>query len=285
MEAAPRLLAAKGSRSGTSGYRLVFPKEYGAWALLLVPLATGLAQASALELKLLLLVVGVLGLFLARYPLLLYLRAGFGERNGLIFSLLVYSVVGLLPLAILVFFYRLWLLLAFGVFALGLFGIYMVKSLSRTDRTLAGQLLGLFSLTLTAPLGYYLATGSVGGRGLWLWLMNILFFIAELIYVRMKVGAQSKRQRLISLGNKVYFARACLAYHLALLLCLLLFVTGGLVPISVLVAFVPTLIQAGLGTAKLDKALEIKRLGRLELAHSLVFGSILIWAFRAWPQS
>jgi hypothetical protein len=165
--------------------------------------------------------------------------------------LLAASVATTLPLLLV---WKLWWLAAFGVVAAPL-------AFRKTERNVAMQLLAVAGLTLTAPAAWYVATGRLDAR-LWWW--NVLYFAGGVFYVKMHVAAAMKRGRAEAV-------RATLIYYTALAV-----VAAWWWPVGL--AFVPVIVRAFVGVARLSPVLRIKRLGWTEVAYSLLFLVTLVVA-------
>lgn len=143
-------------KSATQKRPILIPREHGAWGMLLVPLILGLSLAGRWDGKALLLLGAVLSLYLARYPLVLWARAGFGQfpRNGLP-TLLFASGLGLSLGAALVFRYGLWLLAPLGMAGILILLVHLLLVRHRQERTVAGEFTGLSALAGIAALSYF----------------------------------------------------------------------------------------------------------------------------------
>jgi hypothetical protein len=149
-------------------------------------------------------------------------------------------------------------LAAFGAFAAPL-------AFRKTERSVAMQLLAVGGLTMTAPAAWYVATGRLDYR---LWLLNALYFAGGVFYVKMHVAAAVARR-----ADKLRHGAATMIYH------------GGLAVVAALwwpvgLAFVPVIVRAFVGVARLSPTLRIKRLGWTEVCYSLVFAAVLIASCR-----
>lgn len=227
------------------------PREHGAWGILLVPFAVAVGVAGRWTLPVALLLVSVLCLYVARTSWL-------QRRWRWMTALVAASVAAGAPLVVV---WKLWWLVAFGAVA-------AVLAAQPTSPSLWRQLLAVAGLTLTAPAAWYAATGALDYR-LWLW--NALYFAGGVFYVRMHLDAARKRP-----GCR----QANLIYHAGLAVLLLALAGGGVVSWAVTWAFAPMLARAAAGSWRLSPVLRIKRLGWTEVAHSVLFGALLVLAMR-----
>jgi hypothetical protein len=263
---------------------LVLPREHGAWGMLLVPLATGAAvglMRGGHVLPVVILAVAAVAVFWLRTPVESWLgtsplRAqtaaersavlgfitGFSAVAALMFTALFWdgSNRGLLPLA--------------AITAAALFAQAVLRKLSRRLR-MAAQVAGALGLTATAPAAYYVATGQLDFTAAALWLANWLFAGDQIHFVQLRIhgarihgaGEKLRRGRLFLLGQTVLAAILILAAKL------------GFLPWPALLAFVPVLLRGTAWFVRPARPLAVRRLGWSELAQSVAFGALLVYAF------
>jgi len=222
------------------------PREHGAWGILLIPFATAVGVAGTWNLPLALLLVSVLCFYLARTS---WLKKNVPWTVGLLAG----SVVAAVPLFV---FWKLWWLMGFGLAAAPL-------AFRKTERSVAMQLLAVAGLTLTAPAAWYAATGQLDYR---LWLLNGLYFAGGILYVKMHLAAAMARRPAGRTPVWIYY--------------------GALSVVAVLwwpvgAAFGPGIARAVVGVGRLSPVLRIKRLGWTEVAHSLVFGALVVYLLKS----
>jgi len=217
------------------------PREHGAWGILLIPFTTAVGAAGVWNLPVALLLVSVLCFYIARTSWL--------KRNYRWTAILL---AGSLATAVpLVAVWRLWWLPAFGAVA-------AVLAIQPTSQSLWRQLLAVAGLTLTAPAAWYVATGTLDYR---LWLLNVLYFVGGVFYVRMHLAA--------AVARRPVQRAPTLVYHAALAAVAAVWQPVGLV-------FVPGIARAFVGVVRLSPTLRIKRLGWTEVAYSVLFAALVI---------
>jgi hypothetical protein len=221
------------------------PREHGAWGILLIPFATAVGVSGVFDLKVALLLAGVLCFYVARTSFL-------KQNPRWTVLLLAGSVACTLPLLLV---WKLWWLAAFGAAAAPL-------AFRKTERSVAMQLLAVAGLTLTAPAAWYAATGKLDYR---LWLLNVLFFAGGVFYVKMHIAAAMARRPDGRMPVMIYY--------------------GALAGIGALwwpvgLAYAPAIVRAFVGVARLSPVLKIKRLGWTEVAYSIVFAITLVTLIR-----
>ncbi len=261
----------------------LLPKEHGAWAVLFVPLLVGLGVSRSPNWEGLLLILAALAFFIARQPVLTYFRerrfpkeARTQSASALIWAFL-FVVLGVLAVLPLVLEGR-HLLIPFGVAFSHWFMFHVILVLRRKERSLSGELLGVLGLTLTAPLAYYVSTGSLGREAWLLYALCALYFSAGIFLVKMKVRAHLAKQPIEGFSSRLAHGRATILYHLFMLASIGILIAAGLVPAVVLLAFLPSAIQAGVEIFRLSPELHLKRTGFTLLGHSVLFGLLLTLA-------
>ena len=223
------------------------PREHGAWGILLIPFATAAGIAGVFNVAVALLLASVLCFYLARTP---FLKGDYWWMIGLLAGSLVAALT-------VVFVWHRWWLVAFGA------GVAPV-ALRRNSRGFAMQLTAVAGLTLTAPVAWYGATGSLGWPAWRLWLLNTLYFAGRVLYVKMHIVATRHRN-----ASRLRLGAPTLAYHGVLAGVAAFWWPFGL-------AFVLDVIHAFVGVTRLTPVLRIKPLAWIEVAASVVFGMSLV---------
>ena len=257
---------------------LKLPREHGAWAMLYVPMVTGLLVARAFPLRVLLFVLSATFLFIARESSVVWWRS---HRRGehrveSLQRLMVYLVLGGLSIAPLVFIDRLYLLVPLGLAALLLLAFNAEQAAKREDRKIFAEILAIAGLTMTAPAAYYVARGEWQAPAFWLWLLSAFFFISSVFYVRLRVNLISSRRQ----GEFKRAWRRCASYHAVLLVSLSLLTASDRLSFFALAAFGPAITRACWSLVKPGRQLNLKRLGLLEIVYSVVFLTFITLTFR-----
>lgn len=257
---------------------LKLPREHGAWAMLYVPLVTGVLVAWSFPLRVLLFVLSATFLFVARESSVSWWRAyRRGEhRADALERLIIYLGLAGLSIAPLVFIDRLYLLAPLGLAALLLLAVNTEQAARREDRTIFGELLAIAGLTMTAPAAHYVALGELQPAAFWLWLLSALYFVSSVFYVRLRVILISPRKQAERKGAW----RRCASYHVFLLVSLSLLTASDRLSFFVLAAFAPALARASWCLIKPGGQLVLKRLGLQEIVYSVVFLIFIMLTFR-----
>lgn len=186
--------------------------------------------------------------------------------------------------AALLAFYRRFELLPLGAFAAAVF--FLQRRLlaanseeMREKRSLAAELLGVLLLSLAAPAAWIASRGRLDREGSTLWLLNLLFFLGGVLYVKYRVRGLLVKQKFARFTERVQFAWPVIAYHAMVAALVVGLVVLHSLPLAVLVAFAPGLMRAAALPGFLGQRFPIRRLGWTEMALSLYFGTLLVMAW------
>lgn len=226
------------------------PREHGAWGMLLVPFAVGVAVGGVFDLKVALLLASTICVFLARAS---WIKRQF-RWTGLLAALAAAAAAPLFWV------WRLWGLAGFAALAAPL-------AVRPNSAALSMQLLAASGLSLTAPAGWYTATGRLEATAFGLWFWNSLYFAGGVLYVRLRLAR----------GGPVW---PVLGFYAALLLFGLAWAAAGVISYGVPVAFAPSAMRAIIGAGRLQRPLRVRRLGWSEMGHAVLFGALLAVAMR-----
>ncbi len=261
---------------------LRWPAEHGAWGILAVPFvcAAALGSAGGGLLPLALAAACVLSLFLLRGSLEAY-----GDLRALRFLVHVaLAAASAASAAALLFFFERYQLLALGALGLLLYLTqrWLVANHQRVSekRSLAAELIGVVLLTLSAPAATIAANGALDAAGTRVWLLNLLFFLGGVLYVKYRVRGILAHQSFGSVPERLAFAWPVFAYHLLLVSLLASAAWLDSLPALALVAFTPAVLRAYALLFHLGRRFPIKQLGWSEVGHSIVFAVLLILASR-----
>ena len=257
------------------------PTEHGAWGILLVPYVCAAVLAGIWNLGIALVGVASLSLFLLRGSIeaqairaawrepihLALLGAGAGSGVALVFIFHLRALI--------------WLAIAGAA-------LYSVqRSLARSHevsrqekRSLAAELTGVALLTLTAPATWIAARGRLDPAGVKVWLLNLLFFLGGVLYVKYRVRGLLTHQQFASFNERMRFAWPVIVYHILLVGFLVGAVLVRSFPAAVVLAFAPGVLRALALLPLLGRRFPIRRLGWSEVAHAVAFAALLILTFR-----
>ncbi|MGZ4877045.1 MAG: YwiC-like family protein [Candidatus Angelobacter sp.] len=271
-------------RPSQPGIRLLVPREHGTWGLWLFPLISGvvvgcLSGPGAFVKPALWFFLTALSAFLIYQPLeslvglsLVKARSQRQQRIAILWviALAMAAAVGVLQLINL----QRSMVLAFGLAALGCFGVRMLLGRSRPMRV-PRQLIGALGLSSTAAGAYHAATGRIDPTGLLLWLASWLFAVGQIEYVHLRLGTAQVRSR----REKTRSSLAVFFLHLLMLGGATTAAFAGVAPLLLGLAFLPSVIRLAVWVASPWRPLGIHILGFSELLQGLVFNVLLISAF------
>ena len=262
---------------------LVFPREHGAWGLLLIPLITGACAGLAVErnwFSLALFTVAALALFWVRTPVENALGTSpmraqsVAETNWLLLAIAVLGSTAMACTTVLLLQGDDRLLVLGAAATLAFIAQAVVKKLGRGAR-MASQLIGSIGLTVTAPAAWYVVTQRLDATALGLWLVNWIFAGNQIHFVQLRIHAARAATR----QEKVGRGRGFLLGQVVMIAALVAAWRLHLVPGLALLAFVPLLVRGLLWFKSGAQPLVVKRLGWSELAHGVSFGLLLVVAY------
>ena len=252
-------------------WALVWPREHGAWGILLVSLLTGATVGASSGPTLARegwLVAAAGALFCARAPVenALFPDSPFrprttSELRWMAFFAGAFSAIAGVALGALVGrapagFY------VVGVVAADAFGVQAVIKRRGPHLRLLAQLAGALGLTATAAMACSVASGRMDRLALILWAINWLFATNQILYVQLRIHECRVGNRKKKLVGK----RSFLGSEIVTAACLGALWRLGLIPAGSLIAFVPVLMRGAILAFPPDgRPLEIRRLGKEEL--------------------
>jgi hypothetical protein len=258
------------------------PKEHGAWGMVYIPFFMALGIAGILDTKVLLLFLAVTLVFLSQRPLteVLNRKSSYmsSTRTGLSYSWLgFYWTTSAILFGVLYFHYQLLQLPYFALIMAPVVAavIYFVRR--NSIRTVAGELLGILGLTLTAPLTHYVASGQIQLMGFVLWGLNFLYFGSSIFYVKAKVE-QFRRSKLKFPPEGPSIKLTCVVYHFAILAIVTGLMMYGVIPLITLLAFLPILLRGLWEIQRAQVRLSLRKIGLWEVAYCIFFALIIVWA-------
>lgn len=267
-------------------WALVWPREHGAWGILLVSLITGAAAgfSSVANLpRLLWLALAATAAFCLRTPLENSFLAspfrarGLAERRWVIATAAGYGLICAFAVGMLLGEGGLGLVWKPAVAAAGLFGLQaLLKRWGRAGRLL-GEMTGAFGLAVVAVAAWAVAAGRFGSEALVLWGMNGLFATDQILYVQLRLRETRVSHRSSPFRFKLLFL-AGEGFTVAILLAGW---RAGLIPGLALLAFLPILVRGSMwSVSRGHQPLRIHRVGKTELAYAIFFGLLVIAGFR-----
>lgn len=258
----------------------IITKEHGAWAVLLVPMIVGAAYANTFSWNVVWLALSALGVFLSYVPVHTLLRELAGIHQGKeklaaaefwTAAYLGFGVLFIVPLL----YQQLWLLLLIGMYGAASFlGNFLLTR--KIQKSIASDLTAVAGLTLSAPSAYYVTTGMLDTKALVLWLLHVLFFGCSVFYVHLKIRVSGMRKDSWRMREKLSVGWLNILYHMVVIILVTVLVFYHLTPSTIVLAFLPMVIHAIVGTVKLSHRIKFRNLGFMLLAHSVLFGIIFV---------
>jgi hypothetical protein len=261
---------------------LVFPREHGAWGLLLIPFLTGAAVglwSGGQVLGLVPLAIAALTLFWLRTPVESWLgtspmRAQAGEELQLVKrTVAMLAAVSLLALVWLFWGGRNRDLAWIGAGAAIAFLAQALLRKRLRQARIAAQIAGAAGLTLTAPAAFYVATGHWSSGAWILWIANFLFAQNQIHFVQLRIHAA----RAATTAEKVAAGRAFLAGQILLIIVMGLACGLQMFPWYGALAFLPLLYRGFAWFSRKSGPLVVRVLGWSELCYAIAFGVLLVW--------
>ncbi len=264
---------------------LVFPREHGAWGILLVPLVTGAAAgllAGGNALPLAPLTIAVLALFWLRTPVESWIGAApVRARTAGEFQVVRKAVVVLAATALAALVWLFWgggnlwhnlALVWIGAAAGTAFlAQALVKQAGRDSRA-AAQIIGAAGLTAVAPAAYYAVTDAFTGAAWALWIANLLLAANQIQFVQLRIRAA----RAMEFQEKLAIGRGFVIAQIFLIALLASACARGYFPWFAALAFAPILFRGFAWFVARPAPLAIRALGLRELLYAGLFGVLLI---------
>jgi hypothetical protein len=264
---------------------IVFPREHGAWGILLVPLVSG-AAVGLLEggspRPLLPLTIAALALFWLRTPVESWLgTSAMRARTSEEFRLIRRTVLTLTAIAAISLAWLFWggangqLFWIGGAAAVAFAAQALLKKAGRGARVVA-QVVGAAGLTAAAPAGYYVATGNLNREAWALWAANLLFAANQIHFVQLRIHAAKFATR----SEKLAAGRGFLTGQAALMVLMAAACAMQLYPWPAALAFLPVLYRGFAWFAAGLEPLAVRSLGWRELRHAAAFCVLLVAGIR-----
>ena len=263
---------------------LIWPREHGAWGILLVPLVTG-AAAALLQgqsgVPIIFFLLASLALFCMRTPVESLLGTSAQrvqnatERQAAVLASSLFCVIGGTSLAILFWGGRNQALFLLGAASAVSFGAQaLLRKLGRPTRLLS-QIVGSIGLTSTSAGAYYVATGHLDKMAYMIWVANWLFAANQIHMVQLRIRAA----KVAGLVNRVSHGWKFLLSEVLTVALLVAFFHFHLLPKMSVIAFHPMLLRGAAWFFRKPRPLRVHRLGLMESGFAMIFGVMFISGF------
>lgn len=260
----------------TDKKKIIITKEHGSWAVLFIPILTGITSTWSISVSLILFIISTFFLFMSYTPaeivLMNYLRkmpSGKKIVNARYWMtlFLTLSIAAGLPLILLMHKY---LLIYFALAALFFFFISLLIVI-KYRKNVWSDLMAMVGLTISAPAAIYLAENAVSQKSVIVWILNVLFFGSSAFYVHMKMKLTSLKKTEIPLDEKIRIGRLNIIYHIIAVLLLTAFTAVYPSKWVIILAFVPIIVHALAGTFRMPEKISFKKIGITFLVYSIFF--------------
>lgn len=245
-----------------------FPRQHGAWSVLLAGLTLGAVIAGETGIKYILFFISAVCGFLGRYAIVLYnqIPDSDGRKRGVFVLSLFYAFISAVASTFLIAVYKRWLLIPLLLIMVSFLGISIAFKKCRKERTVAGEITGLTGLSLTSLPAAYSVKGTIETTMIGMWLLSLLFFIGSVFHVRY-VASRSAYDT----------GRVNLFYHLAALSLAIFMAVAGYIPLLAPAAMIPVTVKVALAVKKNGGLRQpLRRIGYIELTHTVLFVVICV---------
>jgi hypothetical protein len=238
------------------------PNQHGAWAALGAAYILGAFALANPGVATLLLALPLVCTFLARYAA--------ARRNTPGAAVIAYVGISILVGLVLVFRFDRPLLVPMGIAGVAFVLLSLEIERRRRDRTTIGELVGMVFLSAALPAAAYTTAGAIDVGTIALWALIILFLWGSVFRVRYRVRKRSGQR-----------ATPSVLYHLGALGVGAMLAAGGAMPPVARFALLPGVVHAlWMTRQERPNRPPIRRIGFEELAHTVVFVAITLFAYR-----
>ena len=266
------------TKPGSAGGALswLIPRQHGAWSILIVSYLTGVMAFEGRDGAIPgLVLASVLTGFVGQHAAATALRT---RRPSAVAWAVALNGAAAGSVAVLLFVCDRRLLLPVVLAGAALALISLLVQHAHRDRTAWGELIGILGLSTAIPIASLSRTGEPGVAHLGLWLLGLLYFCGSVFHVRFLV--RNWRARRGPLGARLRAGWASALYHPTALLAVAGLSALGWAPPWAAVALLPVTLKGLWALRRGGNAPPaIRRLGFIELAHSLLFASLVILTY------
>lgn len=265
----------------------VFPKEHGAWMVLLVSLTAGSFAQSPPEGAywggfIALTGAAIFG-FMAFTPLRMLIKPVAGvnlRRMGVWFS--IYGGAAGLCFAWLVFGMERYGLLWFAAPAAFLTLSYLWSSFARTQRSLPVEIMGILGLATAGPAGAFTQFDAFTAESGYLYALFVIWFTDRMLMARKTLDLMRSGVKFGSAGEKARaFAPEFMAHAVSLgLVAGVIAVSGGAAPVTAFVPFLLATARNVADTVMVEGTSDPMKVGFAEMRLGIVFCAAMIMAWR-----
>lgn len=256
----------------------MLPREHGAWAILIAPIAIGFLGAPAFSpAAAALFALGSLAVFLSRTPLqALLAKPGDRRARGWLAFYGALAAGAFVPLILLL---GCWKLLFFAVPA----GAMMVQNLfmNKSGKRFSAfnEAAGVLGLCLGAPAAYYAASFALDTRAWTLWLLCSAYYLGPIFYVKMAALQHRAVADKAAESAIAVMRRRSTVYHALTLAAVAAWAASGGVTAAAVIPFAAALAKTVLRGLRGPERVDFKELGYSEVGYSVLFVAVMGFAF------
>ncbi|MBI2386944.1 MAG: YwiC-like family protein [Elusimicrobia bacterium] len=256
----------------------MMPKEHGAWAILIAPIAVGLIGAPSVSpAAAALFVLGSLAVFLSRTPLqALLAKPGDRRAWGWLAFYAALAAGAFVPLIVVL---GCWKLLYFAVPSGLLLAENLLANRSGQRFSAFNEAAGVFGLCLGAPAAYYATSFTLDARAWALWLLCSAYYLGPIFYVKMAALQHRAAGDPAAAPAIAAMRRRSTIYHGLTLAGVAAWAASGGVPAVAAVPFAAALAKTVLRGRRPPARVDFKALGYSEVGYSVVFVIVMGFAF------
>ncbi|MGG3956426.1 YwiC-like family protein [Bhargavaea massiliensis] len=232
---------------------MVIPKQHGAWAMLIIPFLFGIdiGQATWLHFPLF---VAWFFLYLATYIWMLVVKKQATAHHKK--WLAIYTFVALIFVAIPLAYKP--TLVYFGLAMVPFFVVNIYFAKKKKERSFTNDVAAIMNFSLGGVGSYYVGTGAIDEKALFLFVASVLFFVGSTFYVKTMIREK----------NNPRYKWASWVFHIGLIVACIATGHGWLA-----LAYVPSVVRA---IYFYGKALSIKKVGIYEIANAVYFALVVM---------
>lgn len=243
------------------------PREHGAWGILGGAFLLSVALASTVTVGMIFLAFALAGCNFSRHAFLAAMRRK-PRANGL-FWCAIFALSGVLLLGGAAHAASYWRIFIWTACLVPFFVTELLLIRAHKQQSFTAQLVGTAGLAAAAPLTWLVYTPGWTREAGGAWLLAVVFFTGLIIFVRFQIELMSGAAGRAAARRR--YRRALLFYHTILLAVLaVLAFEGGGYKWSIAV-FAPAIAQAFAAGIFATPVKTIRRLGWLQMAHTLLF--------------
>lgn len=263
---------------------VALPTDHGSWVFLLSPLLIGLFAGGRWSTVDWLLIVAALAAFLLRQPVTILVKVFSGRRpnddltaayfwGGLYASMGALALMGLMLLGA-------GFLLYLTLPALSVFVWHLYLVSRRSERRQMGvELVGSGVLALAAPAAYWVAVGSLEGRGWLLWALTWAQSAASIVYAYLRLE-QRPLSETPSLATRWQMGQRALLYAAVNVIGVAILAILNVISIWMLLPFGLQLVETVYGTLRPAVGWKPTAIGFRQLIVSSLFTVFFILSWR-----